>query len=116
MDSSTKRRAVFALTALLTVFGYGVCRAQDELHDTHFHLLNYIQEGPAIQDVMPILRDTGITRSVLFGIPRRSETPYAADGLGKRTRAQGYYLWAGENTGWRLNPVRVAAADCRLTS
>ncbi len=68
-DSSTKRCAVFALTALLAVFGHGVCRAQDELHDTHFHLLNYIQEGPAIQDVMPILRDTGITRSVLFGIP-----------------------------------------------
>ncbi len=68
-DSSTTGRTVFALTALLTVFGFGVCRAQDVLHDTHFHLLNYIQEGPAIQDVMPILRDTGITRSVLFGIP-----------------------------------------------
>ena len=68
-DSSTKRCAVFALSALVAVFGHGVCRAQDELHDTHFHLLNYIQEGPVIQDVMPILRDAGITRSVLFGIP-----------------------------------------------
>ncbi len=67
--SPTLRRTVFALTALLAVFGHGVSHAQGELHDTHFHLSNYIQEGPAIQDVMPILRDAGVTRSVLFGIP-----------------------------------------------
>jgi hypothetical protein len=64
-DSSTKRRAVFALTALLTVFGHGVCRAQDALHDTHFHLLNYIQEGPAIQGVMPILRVAAANRRLI---------------------------------------------------
>lgn len=39
-DSSTIRRAVLA------VFGHGVSRARGELHDNHFHLSNYIQEGP----------------------------------------------------------------------
>ncbi len=59
------RRSVVALTALLAVFGYGVCRAQDQLHDTRFHLLYYIQEGPAIQGVMPILRVAAANRRLI---------------------------------------------------
>ena len=37
--------------------------------DSHFHIRNYIQEGPSLKEVYKILSDKGIKRAAIFGIP-----------------------------------------------
>ncbi len=58
-----------------------------EFNDSHFHLTNYIQEGPDVRDFLKIMGDrTG--RVALFGIPLQQQWSYRVDG----DRAPSYYL------------------------
>ena len=59
-------------------------------NDSHFHLTNYIQKGPAIRDYLAIMGDK-IGRSTLFGIPLQQTWAYENSG----DYAPTYYLQIG---------------------
>ncbi len=50
-----------------------------EIHDTHFHLTNYIQEGTSIHDFLKIM-GTKVGRVALFGIPLQQQWSYGNSG------------------------------------
>ncbi|HEX5650936.1 MAG TPA: amidohydrolase family protein, partial [Steroidobacteraceae bacterium] len=54
-------------TLALSVLDAGAAHAY-ELHDSHFHLTNYVQEGTDIRDFLAIMGDK-VGRVALFGIP-----------------------------------------------
>jgi predicted TIM-barrel fold metal-dependent hydrolase len=58
-----------------------------QFNDSHFHLTNYIQEGPSIREYLNIMGTT-TGRSVLFGIPLQQEWSYRVMG----DNAPTYYL------------------------
>ena len=58
-----------------------------EFDDSHFHLTNYIQEGPSAADVLKIMGDR-VCRSTLFGIPLQQMWSYRISG----DIAPDYYL------------------------
>jgi predicted TIM-barrel fold metal-dependent hydrolase len=57
------------------------------VNDSHFHLTNYIQRGPDVQDVLKLMGDS-VGRVALFGIPLQQEWLEAVSG----TNAPTYYL------------------------
>lgn len=50
-----------------------------ELHDSHFHLTNYIQQGPAIRDFLRLMGDK-VGRVAIFGIPLQQTWSYENSG------------------------------------
>lgn len=50
-----------------------------ELHDSHFHLTNYIQEGPRIRQFLEIMGDR-VGRVAIFGIPLQQTWSYENSG------------------------------------
>jgi hypothetical protein len=50
-----------------------------EVHDSHFHLTNYVQEGTDIRDFLKIMGDK-VGRVALFGIPLQQTWSYANTG------------------------------------
>lgn len=56
-------------------------------HDAHFHLSNYIQRGPAIEEFLAVMADRA-GRVALFGIPLQQKWDYTLTGY----RAPAYYL------------------------
>ena len=58
-----------------------------EFDDSHFHLTNYIQEGPSAADVLKIM-GSRVCRSTLFGIPLQQMWAYHVSG----DIAPDYYL------------------------
>ncbi|HLH31774.1 MAG TPA: amidohydrolase family protein [Terriglobia bacterium] len=46
-----------------------------EFNDSHFHLTNYIQEGPSIREFLKMMGGT-VGRSTLFGIPLQQQWSY----------------------------------------
>jgi predicted TIM-barrel fold metal-dependent hydrolase len=50
-----------------------------EVHDSHFHLTNYVQEGTGIRDFLKIMGDK-VGRVALFGIPLQQTWSYANTG------------------------------------
>jgi hypothetical protein len=62
-------------------------RADYEIHDTHFHLTNYIQEGTDVHRFLEIMGDT-VGRVALFGIPLQQTWSYENSGEFRPT----YYL------------------------
>jgi predicted TIM-barrel fold metal-dependent hydrolase len=56
-------------------------------NDSHFHLTNYIQEGPALESIPLLMGDT-IGRAALFGIPLQQSWSYRISG----DHAPTYYL------------------------
>ncbi|HEX3405701.1 MAG TPA: amidohydrolase family protein, partial [Caulobacteraceae bacterium] len=60
-----------------------------DFDDSHFHLTNYIQEGPTAADVLKIMGDR-VCRSALFGIPLQQMWSYRESG----PNAPDYYLEA----------------------
>ena len=58
-----------------------------ELHDSHFHLTNYIQEGTDIRDLLGIMGDK-VGRVALFGIPLQQTWSHGISG----DAAPSYYL------------------------
>ncbi len=49
------------------------------VHDAHFHLTNYIQEGTDVRDFLAIMGDK-VGRSTLFGLPLQQTWSYANTG------------------------------------
>jgi hypothetical protein len=58
-----------------------------EFNDVHFHLTNYIQEGPSVREFLKMMGTT-TGRSVLFGIPLQQQWSHRVDG----DNAPTYYL------------------------
>jgi predicted TIM-barrel fold metal-dependent hydrolase len=56
-------------------------------NDSHFHLTNYIQEGPPLSNMLPLMGDK-IGRVALFGIPVQQQWSYRSSG----SLAPTYYL------------------------
>ena len=48
-------------------------------NDSHFHLTNYVQEGPGMSDYVDMLGDT-VGRSVVFGLPLQQMWSYSNTG------------------------------------
>ena len=57
------------------------------LNDTHFHLTNYVQRGPDLQEVLKVLGDS-VGRVALFGIPLQQQWSHGVTGDAAPT----YYL------------------------
>jgi hypothetical protein len=75
-------RAIAVLLAIALSW-QGTCvaavPASAELHDAHFHLTNYIQEGTDINDLLTIMGDK-VGRVALFGIPLQQTWSYGNTG------------------------------------
>lgn len=56
-------------------------------HDSHLHLTNYVQEGPPLGSLVPLMGNT-IGRAAVFGIPLQQMWSYGLSG----TDAPTYYL------------------------
>jgi hypothetical protein len=68
--------------AALLLAGGATARAAEpayELHDSHFHLTNYIQEGPRIRRFLEIMGDR-VGRVAIFGIPLQQTWSYENSG------------------------------------
>jgi predicted TIM-barrel fold metal-dependent hydrolase len=61
--------------------------ATPAFHDAHFHLTNYIQHGPDIEEFLQVMADQA-GRVALFGIPLQQKWDYTLSGY----RAPAYYL------------------------
>ncbi|HSO93375.1 MAG TPA: hypothetical protein VLS53_02760, partial [Candidatus Dormibacteraeota bacterium] len=57
------------------------------VNDSHFHLTNYVQQGPELRDFIKIM-GTKVGRSTLFGIPLQQQWSYSNTG----DYAPTYYL------------------------
>jgi predicted TIM-barrel fold metal-dependent hydrolase len=80
-----------AVLAVMVLGGAGAASADTpaacEFDDSHFHLTNYIQEGPSASDVLKIM-DGRVCRATLFGIPLQQMWSYRVSG----DIAPSYYL------------------------
>ncbi|MCC7258464.1 MAG: amidohydrolase family protein [Gammaproteobacteria bacterium] len=83
------RLAVIAATACLPVLVAGQATAEPayEFNDAHFHLTNYVQQGPDIHRFLEIMGDK-VGRVALFGIPLQQTWSYENSG----NYAPTYYL------------------------
>jgi hypothetical protein len=81
--------AAAATAALAACPAAAQSRPTCEFDDSHFHLTNYIQEGPSAADVLKIMGDR-VCRSALFGIPLQQMWSYRESG----PNAPDYYLEA----------------------
>ena len=80
----------FGAVALFLLVGTGQAQAQTanfEFNDSHLHLTNNVQEGPAISDFLNMMGNKA-GRVALFGIPLQQQWSYRIDGDRKPT----YYL------------------------
>jgi hypothetical protein len=84
----------FVIISLFTVLFSASCYSQKddiydkyEVFDSHFHITNYIQKGPTIQEYLKIMGDK-VGRTALFGIPLQQQWSYMNSGL----FAPKYYL------------------------
>ena len=50
-----------------------------QFHDSHFHLMNYVQQGPTIREYLATMGDT-VGRSTVFGIPLQQTWDYENTG------------------------------------
>jgi hypothetical protein len=80
--------ALAAIAGLAAGAAAGQAAACD-FDDSHFHLTNYIQEGPSAAEVLKLM-GTRVCRSTLFGIPLQQEWSYRESG----NVAPTYYLEA----------------------
>lgn len=72
---------------LWTSAAKAVVPPEAEVHDSHFHLTNYIQEGTAIKDFLQLMGNR-VGRVALFGIPLQQTWDYENSG----EYAPTYYL------------------------
>lgn len=76
-----------ALVALLSLLPMRGQNSAYEFNDAHFHLTNYVQEGPDISEFVKIM-GTKVGRVALFGIPLQQQWSYRISG----ENAPRYYL------------------------
>lgn len=81
--SSALRLVALAAASLAVVAATAPAAAQvpanAEVHDAHFHLTNYIQEGTDIRDFLAIMGDK-VGRSVVLGLPLQQTWSYGNTG------------------------------------
>lgn len=85
------RRAELALAlALLLTAPAGLPAAAPAFafNDSHFHLTNYIQQGPSLGQFLKLMDADRVGRTAVFGIPLQQQWSYRNDG----DRAPTYYL------------------------
>lgn len=86
-------RRLLAALGFVLALGAGSASAQTpkdcQFSDSHFHLTNYIQEGPSAGEVLKLMGDR-VCRTTLFGIPLQQEWSYRESG----DVAPTYYLEA----------------------
>ena len=88
MRASYRIAFFFLLSAALPSFGQGAKSSQGyAVHDSHFHLTNYVQEGTDIREFLKIMGDK-VGRVALFGIPLQQTWSYGNTG----DYAPTYYL------------------------
>jgi len=77
------------MAVVCTVHSAGAQAAANRvtLNDTHFHLTNYVQRGPTLQQFLKLMGDT-IGRVAVFGIPLQQEWMHSVTGDDAPT----YYL------------------------
>jgi predicted TIM-barrel fold metal-dependent hydrolase len=85
-------RANAVLVALVVIGGPAAAQAggrasDDEFDDSHFHLTNYVQEGPGVREILKLMGNR-VGRSTLFGIPLQQTWSYENSGNDAPT----YYL------------------------
>ncbi|HVY06496.1 MAG TPA: amidohydrolase family protein [Burkholderiales bacterium] len=83
-----KRQACVRLVLAFALLASFSSRSEAyDFNDSHFHLTNYIQEGPTLPEFLKIMGDrTG--RAAVFGIPLQQKWDYFESG----DRAPDYYL------------------------
>lgn len=81
VPGGARRWGSLALAAIALAAGAEVPAAGPayELHDSHFHLTNYIQEGPRIRRFLEIMGDK-VGRVAIFGIPLQQTWSYENSG------------------------------------
>lgn len=88
MKGDTWLRASFGLVVLaggallswgLTASAPAPASDDYELNDAHFHLTNYVQDGPSIHDFLKIM-GTKVGRVAVFGIPLQQQWAYGNTG------------------------------------
>jgi hypothetical protein len=86
-----KRILIIAAVVVFASFGQSMCQTESDdnslFYDSHLHLTNYVQKGPAIQDFLAVMGDK-VGRSTLFGIPLQQQWSYMNSG----EEAPKYYL------------------------
>jgi len=79
--------ATILVVLIATVAGKPAPRAGYMANDSHLHLTNYVQEGPALASLLPLMGDK-IGRAALFGIPLQQTWSFRVAGNDAPT----YYL------------------------
>jgi predicted TIM-barrel fold metal-dependent hydrolase len=76
-----KQNPLMLLFATTLVAGPACSQVPEEalFHDSHFHLTNYVQEGPSIKDYLATMGNT-VGRSTIFGIPLQQTWDYENTG------------------------------------
>jgi hypothetical protein len=91
MRRTMRTAGVIAVAAILAVAdtpsAEQAASADQQFHDSHFHLTNYIQQGITAQRFLEIM-GARVGRSTLFGIPLQQQWSYANSG----DYAPTYYL------------------------
>lgn len=80
-------RSLVVFAALALTAAAEAAQPNYEVHDVHFHLTNYVQEGTDIRDFLEIMGDR-VGRVALFGIPLQQTWSYRNTGAFAPT----YYL------------------------
>jgi predicted TIM-barrel fold metal-dependent hydrolase len=74
-----KRIALLSLLMSAALSGLGRTQTAYQLHDSHLHLTNYVQEGTDIRDFVKLLGDK-VGRVAVFGIPLQQQWSFANTG------------------------------------
>lgn len=81
MRASISDLGIASASLLLALAPPGVCLPAEtyEVHDSHFHLTNYVQKGTDIRDFLEIM-GSKVGRVALFGIPLQQTWSYRNSG------------------------------------
>jgi hypothetical protein len=82
LSHAPRRLALIAASLAIAVTSWPVgaqVPADADFHDSHFHLTNYVQEGPSAAELVERM-GTKIGRSTVFGIPLQQQWSYSNTG------------------------------------
>ena len=82
----------YAIAAALLLSALPSAAAEYEFNDSHFHLTNYVQHGPSVEDFLRKCMGKRTGRVALFGIPLQQTWSYENSG----DFAPTYYLQTDE--------------------
>jgi predicted TIM-barrel fold metal-dependent hydrolase len=86
------RTSALASLALASGCASAPAAAEYEFHDSHFHLTNYVQQGPTLAEFLKTCMKDRVGRVALFGIPLQQTWSYENSG----DFAPTYYLHSDE--------------------